>query len=178
MLLTLDLSTTCTGWALSDISGPTPKVKHFGHIKPKSTDPLPARFTTICDEIETLFELHEPGMVAIEELTHMVGAQTVRALAGIRGAVEYHLWALHHMPVHMVRVSPCRLMFGVHQGATRAERKADKDIIKKRVVARCHERNIQVTNYDEADAVCLAWAFSCAQQLPQTQTKSKLKEAR
>jgi hypothetical protein len=103
-----------------------------------------------------LIEEYKPSVVLIEELTHFTGAPTVRALAGIQGAIRYHLWTLFEMDVEMVRVSEARKVLGINQGRKASERGPGfENIIKDRVLEKVRGLGIHAEDYDQADAVVI-----------------------
>lgn len=159
--LCLDLSTTATGWAVANVDGEAPVFHAIGTIKPKASLSLGQKFCFICDELGKVKERHPFEFIAVEELTHFRSADTVRALAGLIGSVELYASACFGIhEVERVRVSTARRLLGVPQGATKAERKADKDIIKKRVREKLLRLGVHTSNFDEADACALAFCFA------------------
>jgi Holliday junction resolvasome RuvABC endonuclease subunit len=161
-ILGLDLSTTATGWAVVDCVNPvqvwgqsSARIEAMGTIKTKKGC-LGSKFQVICEAVGELVEQHKPEHVRIEELTHFRGADSVRALVGIQGAIRYHLWALHGLDVDMVRVSEARKTLGINQGRKKCERGPGfENLIKDRVLAKVRGLGIMAEDYDQADAVVI-----------------------
>lgn len=63
MLLSLDPSITCTGWAILDFDGNT---HSFGSFKPRVATSVDDRIESICDQLGKLFMETSPEEIVIE----------------------------------------------------------------------------------------------------------------
>jgi Holliday junction resolvasome RuvABC endonuclease subunit len=101
LLLSLDMSTTCTGWSIFDIDSKS--LLHYGTIKPstkyqgrpisKLTYPLQqlCKMLDIADQIRHLISTHEPSEIVIEEITGSKNRHGQKVLDGLHWIVLYHI---------------------------------------------------------------------------------------
>lgn len=89
-LLSLDMSTTCTGWSLFDIE--TRALLLYGLIKPstkggvnKMTYPKQqlTKMLDISEQIEQLIQLHQPSSIVIEEIAGSKNRMGQKTLDGL-----------------------------------------------------------------------------------------------
>lgn len=154
--LSLDVSSSCTGYSIGTL-GQKPEM--VGTIKPAGHHKtLADRIVYITNEVIVLCKEHSPEIVVIEKLSHMRSANTVRALAGVIGAITYAIKHHFHMEVNFIDVTRARVVLGVDM-SKEGTKKGD-DHLKIRSMAKVRSLGIQVSNFDEADAVIMhlaAW---------------------
>lgn len=100
LLMSLDLSTTCTGWSVFNIE--TQELLHYGTIKP-STKGLSKmvypqqQLTKMIDlsiKIKTLIENYKPSLIVIEEIAGSKQRLGQKVLDGLHWIVLYHIQEL------------------------------------------------------------------------------------
>lgn len=159
MILTLDLSTTQTGWAYGPEGRREPTA--WGSIKPKSTLHRPSRIAHIVAELRPMLIDPLTQRVVAEDLN--VGSQqrkdgqkakgsmtSVIALAEVRGAIQHELWKERGLEIEYAHPSTVRASLKI-QGIKGLPNKDDIRIVLDRM-------GIKTANTDESDAVAVFWA--------------------
>ncbi len=158
-ILAVDLSSTQTGWAVGEHGSQIPQA--IGTITPPSrTKTLGGRFCFTIESLLRVYKEHKCENIVCEMLNHFRGAGTVRALAGISGALIYAHRKANHKDVLFLRVSEARSVAGVDTSGkkkvlVKGKLKGEPDFLKKRALARCASLGIPAKNYDEGDAVII-----------------------
>ena len=85
----IDCGTECTGWGVVDLDadGRDPHLSPvaFGGIRLSKKETLAQRLATVHGELSSLIALHQPHVVAVEEVFHSVNAQSALKLGHVRG---------------------------------------------------------------------------------------------
>lgn len=168
MILGLDISTTCTGWALMDTED---NIVDSGYIKlkEKSTEKssLFIRLDRLIERLEEL--LPQASEVCIEEpLSRFKAgasqAKTIIMLNSFNSMVQYYLWK-KNIPFTVTPASTIRKSNGFKK-----EKGADiKKSVLDFVLDKFPEHSVEYTSYgnirqecyDEADAILVARAGIC-----------------
>ena len=141
MILALDLSTTSTGYCIGKAGADKPKT--IGTITPDRRWALEKRIAFIVGEILILMRSEAIGAVYCEALFYMRGAQAVRAIFMLHGAVAYELFNL---------AKPC---FYINQMSAKKSLGLKGNCKKFEVFNEIVARGIKVKNEDESDAVAV-----------------------
>lgn len=159
MLLALDLSTTCTGWAYGDPNNIRPM--SWGSIKPKSTLHRTSRIAQIVNELNPLMDDQRLTRVVAEDIS--VGTFTKKdgvkgagnfksslALAEIRGALAFRLWDKRGMDIELANLSTVKSTLNINKtfAIRGTPTKADLRIIFDRM-------GMETKNEDESDAIAV-----------------------
>lgn len=165
-ILGLDVSTTCCGWALLSVDWETDRGLHFSKIIPPKKVSWLRRADHILTAIDTylLSQVDKPiAAIAMEQLNSFTGAPTTRALAGIGGLVQYHLFKKLGMETIELHTTTVKKTFSgsgaakkMHMVAAANQRfglslrwpPAEKD-----------QRNKEKNDEDIADAIGVAWTL-------------------
>lgn len=86
-ILGIDTSLRSTGFGVMELSGTRMQAVEFGNIKISSKEPLSGCLKKIYEKIDSLCEIHNPDVVAIEEVIYAKNALTTLVLGEARGAV-------------------------------------------------------------------------------------------
>jgi len=85
-VLGIDCGTECTGYGLVELNSREQlDCIHFGAIKLSRQIPLPARLSTIFDQLCRLILQHQPDRVAIEDVFYAVNVKSALKLGQVRG---------------------------------------------------------------------------------------------
>ena len=85
----VDCGTECTGYGVVEVE-PTPRELRLraiaaGGIVLSKRDALPSRLLRVYAELNALLEMHQPDVVAIEEVFYSVNAKSALKLGQVRG---------------------------------------------------------------------------------------------
>lgn len=83
-VLGVDPGLTRCGYAVID-GGATPTVVALGVLRTPSTDPLPARLSTLLGDLEALFDEYRPDAVAVEQVFFQANTRTAMGTAQASG---------------------------------------------------------------------------------------------
>ncbi|MBV8632079.1 MAG: crossover junction endodeoxyribonuclease RuvC [Silvibacterium sp.] len=85
----IDCGTECTGYGIVewDDTARNPQLVSLGAgaIRPGKKDPLPQRLAHVYSRLLELLELHQPDIVAVEEVFYSVNAKSALKLGHVRG---------------------------------------------------------------------------------------------
>lgn len=85
----VDCGTEFTGWGVVEVDAASrmPKLRHLaaGTIRLSKKDRAPARLLAVYAELTALLELHQPEVVAIEEVFFSANAKSALKLGQVRG---------------------------------------------------------------------------------------------
>ncbi len=110
-VLALDLSSTCTGWAIGPM-GENPE--DTGSIKATKGDATDAeRFLYFWEQIKDKYTRYGCQFILAEELNHFTNARTARLLAGLAGAISVLAKKELRSEVLFLNTSKCRAAIGV-----------------------------------------------------------------
>ena len=161
MILALDLSTTCTGWAWGPEGRREPAA--WGSIKPKSTLHRPSRISHIVAELRPMLVDTRTVRIVAEDLN--VGSQiggrgnmkSVIALAEVRGAIQYVLWKERGLEIEYAHPSTVKAALKI-KGIKGLPTKDDIRLVLERM-------GIKTANTDESAAVAVFWATTIRPKL-------------
>ncbi len=147
-MISLDTSSTCTGYAVFENG----QYARSGIIIPDSNPPNGDRCFSIGKKLLKFCDLEKPDIIAIEQLVSMRNANTTRILAKLIGVV--YSWHLRHPKSLYVEIPPSRWRgeLGIQK---RAKRDELKSLSKKYVLDSEH---VSVSD-DEADAICIGLSY-------------------
>lgn len=149
ILIALDESTTCTGYAVFD-NGEL--VKH-GLFSLKSKNVL-ERVSYIMEEIEKLIKEYKPNNMIIEDVQITMNAATAKSLLGLQFMIEVYAHR-NNISCGTYRTTKWRKILGLSNSRT-LDRKAKKqetiDYVK-------NKYGIEVLKDDESDAIAIGTAF-------------------
>jgi crossover junction endodeoxyribonuclease RuvC len=91
IILSLDISSTSTGWAVLE-TGTTDKLVEYGLIKPDGMDVI-RRLYFFGNEIKKLIEKYKPNEICIEEVVLVRGPVIMRTLASFRGVALFQAYS-------------------------------------------------------------------------------------
>lgn len=168
MILGLDISTTCTGWALMDTES---NIIDSGYIKlkKKSTEKpsLFVRYDRLIEKLEEL--LPQATEVCIEEPVNRFKSgfsqsKTIIMLNSFNSMVQYHLWK-KGIPFTVTPASTIRK----NNGFKKPKGADIKESVLKFVLDKFPDHSVEYTRcgnvrkecYDEADAILVARAGIC-----------------
>lgn len=153
-ILSLDLSTKSSGWAIFDNG----LLIESGCITSSSTDLL-KRISAITDELKTIVEKHKPDKVIAEEVrpeTGMHNLKTHRALMWLQGVVALMLYNYNKkLDMELIYPSSWRASIGIKTG-----RGIKRTTLKEKDIQFVKENYNLDVNDDEADAICIGYAHS------------------
>ena len=155
-LLALDLSTTCTGWAVGESESLRPKT--YGHIKPKAQLFRPSRIEQTVAEVMNIARMESVEKVVAEDINAGQGGtssfQTALALAELRGALQLDLWRWRGLTLELANLSTIKSKLAV------ARQLQMKGTPKKEHVRQLLRRlNYHPENDDESDAIAV-WLYA------------------
>jgi crossover junction endodeoxyribonuclease RuvC len=98
----IDCGTNCTGYGVVDVQTGRLETRLIavaaGGLKLSKDQPLPVRLAYIFAELTGLLELHQPDVVAVEEVFYSVNAKSALKLGHVRG-VALLAAAMRGLPV-------------------------------------------------------------------------------
>lgn len=98
----IDCGSNCTGYGVVDILQEPQRTRLVavasGGIKLQKKHPLPTRLAHVFAELSALLVLHQPAVVAVEEVFYSVNAQSALRLGHVRG-VALLAAAMQGLPV-------------------------------------------------------------------------------
>ena len=149
ILIALDESTTCTGYAVFD-NGEL--IKH-GIFSFKSKDVL-ERVSLIMEEIENLINTYKPNNMVIEDVQITMNAATAKSLLGLQFMIEIYAHR-NNISCETYRTTKWRKILGLSNSRS-LDRKAKKqetiDYVKDKY-------GIDVLKDDESDAIAIGTAY-------------------
>ncbi len=109
MLLSLDISTSCTGWAVFDENG----FRNMGFINLSKHKGLFEKANRVKAELLRLVSDHSITVVAVEENLQafrpgLSSAKTLMTLAQFNGVVRWICYSEFNVPVHSINVNTAR----------------------------------------------------------------------
>ncbi len=160
-VLALDLSSTCTGWAVGEM-GKAPVIT--GSIRPdKKTEYTDAeRFLYFWNYIQRIYTNYKCQFILAEELNHFTNARTARLLAGLAGAISVLAKKELESEVIFLNTQKSRAAIAVDLTwdivqTPKGPKKVRPDV-KKRVAKRLEWFGIKGLPEDEADAAVILLA--------------------
>ncbi len=155
-VITLDLSSTCTGWAVG-LMGNRPQAT--GSIRmPKGDHTDAEKFLFYWEAIKAKFIQYGCQFLLAEELNHFTNARTARLLAGLAGAISVLAKKELQSEVLYLNTAKCRSAIDVRLGWDEVEGKKVRPDVKKRVAERLEHYGIYGLPEDEADACVILLA--------------------
>lgn len=155
MILSLDLSTKSSGWAIFNEQ----ELINYGCITSSSTD-LIKRIHIMIDEIDRILQENEISKIIVEEVRpeggYGVGNQkTHKALMYLQAALEFLIHDNYNKKVEIEYIFPSswRAKCGIKNG-----RGIKRTSLKEADIAFVKENFNLDVNDDEADAICIGFA--------------------
>lgn len=155
MILSLDLSTKSSGWAIFKEQ----ELINYGCITSSSTD-LIKRIHIMIDKIDRILQEHEISKIIVEEVRpedgYGVGNQkTHKALMYLQAALEFLIHDNYNKKVEIEYIFPSswRAKCGIKNG-----RGIKRTSLKEADIAFVKENFNLDVNDDEADAICIGFA--------------------
>lgn len=149
ILISLDESTTCTGYAVFDNG----KLIKHGVFSSKSKDVL-ERVSLIMEEIEELINIYKPNDMVIEDVQITMNAATAKSLLGLQFMIEVYA-RRNNINCKTYRTTKWRKILGLSNSRS-LDRKAKKqetiDYVKEKY-------GIDILKDDESDAIAIGTAF-------------------
>lgn len=149
ILIALDESTTCTGYAVFDDS----ELIEHGTFSFKSKDVL-ERVSLIMEEIENLIDTYKPDNMIIEDVQITMNAATAKSLLGLQFMIEVYAHR-NNISCETYRTTRWRKILGLSNSRA-LDRKAKKqetiDYVKDKY-------GIDVLKDDESDAIAIGTAY-------------------
>ncbi len=149
ILIALDESTTCTGYAVFDNS----ELIEHGIFSFKSKDVL-ERVSLIMEEIENLINTYKPNNIVIEDVQITMNAATAKSLLGLQFMIEVYAHR-NNISCETYRTTKWRKILGLSNSRS-LDRKAKKqetiDYVKDKY-------GIDVLKDDESDAIAIGTAY-------------------
>ena len=149
ILIALDESTTCTGYAVFNDSE---LIKH-GLFALKSKDVL-ERVSYIMEEIEKLIKTYKPDNMVIEDVQITMNAATAKSLLGLQFMIEVYAHR-NNISCETYRTTKWRKILGLSNSRS-LDRKAKKqetiDYVKDKY-------GIDILKDDESDAIAIGTAY-------------------
>lgn len=149
ILIALDESTTCTGYAVFDDGE---LIKH-GIFSFKNKDVL-ERVSLIMEEIEELIKTYKPNNMVIEDVQITMNAATAKSLLGLQFMIEVYAHR-NNISCETYRTTKWRKILGLSNSRS-LDRKAKKqetiDYVKDKY-------RIDVLKDDESDAIAIGTAY-------------------
>jgi crossover junction endodeoxyribonuclease RuvC len=110
----IDCGTECTGYGVveSDACAREPRLISLasGGIRLPKKDPMPQRLALVYAELTSLLALHQPDVVAIEEVFHSVNSKSALKLGQVRGVA---LLAAANYGVPVAEYAPLKIKSSV-----------------------------------------------------------------
>lgn len=149
ILIALDESTTCTGYAVFDDS----ELIEHGTFSFKSKDVL-ERVSLIMEEIENLIDTYKPDNMIIEDVQITMNAATAKSLLGLQFMIEVYAHR-NNISCETYRTTRWRKILGLSNSRA-LDRKAKKqetiDYVKDKY-------GIEILKDDESDAIAIGTAY-------------------
>ena len=149
ILIALDESTTCTGYAVFDDS----ELIEHGTFSFKSKDVL-ERVSLIMEEIENLIDTYKPDNMVIEDVQITMNAATAKSLLGLQFMIEVYAHR-NNISCETYRTTRWRKILGLSNSRA-LDRKAKKqetiDYVKDKY-------GIEILKDDESDAIAIGTAY-------------------
>lgn len=149
ILIALDESTTCTGYAVFEDD----KLIKHGIFSFKNKDVL-ERVSLIMEEIEKLVNIYKPNDMIIEDVQITMNATTAKSLLGLQFMIEVYA---HRNNIHCktYRTTKWRKILGLSNSRT-LDRKAKKQ----ETINYVKEKyGINILKDDESDAIAIGTAY-------------------
>ena len=154
ILLSLDLSSKSSGWAIFKDS----MLIDSGCVTSSSTD-LMKRINVMKDGIKTIVEKYNPDKVVAEEVRPENGMQNVkthRALMWVQAAIALMLYDYNKkIELELIYPSSWRAAIGIKTG-----RGIKRTSLKEKDIQFVKENYSLDVNDDEADAICIGYSCS------------------
>lgn len=149
ILIALDESTTCTGYAVFDDG----ELIEHGIFSFKSKNVL-ERVSLIMEEIENLIDTYKPNNMVIEDVQITMNAATAKSLLGLQFMIEVYAHR-NNISCETYRTTKWRKILGLSNSRS-LDRKAKKqetiDYVKDKY-------GIDVLKDDESDAIAIGTAY-------------------
>lgn len=153
-ILSLDLSTKSSGWAIFQDS----MLIESGCITSSSTDLL-KRINIMIDGLKEIVEKYQPNKVVAEEVRPENGMQNIkthRALMWLQGGVALMLYNYNKkLEMDLIYPSSWRAAIGIKTG-----RGIKRTSLKEKDIQFVKENYNLDVNDDEADAICIGYSYS------------------
>lgn len=149
ILIALDESTTCTGYAVFDDG----ELIEHGLFSLKSKDVL-ERVSYIMEEIEELIETYKPNNMIIEDVQITMNAATTKSLLGLQFMIEVYAHR-NNISCETYRTTKWRKILGLSNSRAldRKEKKQETiDYVKDKY-------GIEILKDDESDAIAIGTAY-------------------
>jgi len=152
ILLSLDLSTKSSGWAIFKDG----LLMDSGCITSSSTDLL-KRINVMINGLKTIVEQYQPNRIIAEEVRPENGMQnlkTHRALMWLQGGIALMIYAYNkNLELELIYPSSWRAAIGIKTG-----RGIKRTTLKEKDIQFVKENYNLDVNDDEADAICIGYA--------------------
>lgn len=169
--LSLDLSSSKTGWVIGSLGKLPEKAGNF--FRPKDMKMHPDLFKYFAEEIVKLTMLEKIGCVICEEVNVSQNMHTTRTLCGLYGAVSFALKDKLNIDLFSLNTTTCRSKAGVDLRRKNADGSAMLTPVKVRAMERLSELGFDTSDEDIADA---AIVLIGAGQIIENQTEDEPKE--
>lgn len=149
ILIALDESTTCTGYAVFDDG----KLIKHGLFALKSKDVL-ERVSYIMEEIEKLIKTYKPDNMVIEDVQITMNAATAKSLLGLQFMIEVYAHR-NNISCETYRTTKWRKILGLSNS-----RSLDRKAKKQETINYVKDKyGIDVLKDDESDAIAIGTAY-------------------
>lgn len=116
--LGLDISTSCTGWAVSEVSGGETVSVVLGHIRLDTHEGLMQKADVVRAQLQSLHSAHGFTRIYVEENMQAFrpgasSAQTIMKLAKFNGIVSYLAYQVTGLEPQSVNVNQARKTLGI-----------------------------------------------------------------
>lgn len=116
--LGLDISTSCTGWAVTVVRDGAPVSVHLGHVRLDNIDGLMQKSDEMRSQLQALHDAHGFTRVYVEENMQAFrpgasSAQTIMKLAKFNGIVSYLAYQVTGLEPQNVNVNQARKTLGI-----------------------------------------------------------------
>jgi Holliday junction resolvasome RuvABC endonuclease subunit len=117
--LGLDISTSCTGWAITCVEVGSPVSVELGHVRLDRHDGLMSKSDAMREELDQLHKKHSFTRIYVEENMQAFrpgasSAQTIMKLAKFNGIVSYLAYSVSGLDPISVNVNHARKSLGIN----------------------------------------------------------------
>lgn len=149
ILIALDESTTCTGYAVFDDG----ELIEHGIFSFKSKDVL-ERVSLIMEEIGELIKIYKPDNMVIEDVQITMNAATAKSLLGLQFMIEVYAHR-NNISCETYRTTKWRKILGLSNS-----RALDRKAKKQETIAYVKDKyGIEILKDDESDAIAIGTAY-------------------
>lgn len=182
MILGLDISTSCSGWAVMDENG---ELVEHGYISLKKVENLLDKAEQVRYKIEELasrYQIDRIGIECILQKTSVGSAYTITLLAAFNGIVRYICYRNLKIIPELVRFSEARKYFDIKKSMKEKEKVVAYHFIQntyKNFTTEYNRNNkVRSETMDSSDAVLIAKYLSCVKDTHEKSGNTKKKTRR